>query len=275
MSEQADKLISILEPYGLTAEESMIYLELLENNTLSALQISRNLHLGRTKVYRLLDKLIAKELVVQKLKDSGLTFLANPPTQLDLLLTKQEGELLTLRANLPKIVKTLETQIQSGIQGSQTLYYRGVRGLSQVNWNLCRAQGEFLSYEADIADDYLPKQEAEDLRVRLVGQNIQIRSLTNFTHFDPFTNVKGLTDLWTVKHVGKDKFDIKADIFIYNNVFAVVNYLSKNDIFCVEIYNQNLADMQRQLFEQIWSGAKRFKLLDDHGTAELITNHKV
>ncbi len=269
MSEQTDKLLSILEPYGLTPDESRIYLDLLENNTLSALQISRNLHIGRTKVYRLLDKLILKELVVQKLKDTGLTFIANPPSQLELLLTKNEGKLATLRANLPKIIEKLENQTQSGMQGSQTLYYRGMRGLSQVNWNLCRAKGEFLSYEVGIAEAYLPRQEAEDLRARLVDKKIRIRSITNLTKFDSFTNIVGLSDLWTVKHVGKEVLDIKADIFIYNNVYAVVNYLSKKDIFCVEIYNQNLADMQRQLFEHLWSTAKRFKVLDDHGAAEL------
>lgn len=270
MSEQTDKLLSILEPYGLTAEESRIYLDLLENNTLSALQISRNLHIGRTKVYRLLDKLILKELVVQKLRDIGLTFIANPPSQLEMLLTKKEGELATLRTNLPKIIENLENQTQSGMQGSQTLYYRGLRGLSQVNWNLCRAKGEFLSYEVDNAEAYLPKQEAEDLRARIVDKKIRIRSITNLTKFDSFTNIVGLSDLWTVKHVGKGVLDIKADIFIYNNVYAVVNYLSKKDIFCVEIYNQNLADMQRQLFEQLWSNAKKFKFIDDHGAAELL-----
>lgn len=270
MSEQTDNLISILEPYGLTAEESAIYLELLENSSLTALQLSRNLHIGRTKVYRLLDKLISKQLIVQKLKDTGLTFLASPPSTLELLLTKKEGELASLRSNLPKIVTSLESQTQTGIQGSQTLYYRGLSGLSQVNWNLCRAKGEFLSYEVDNAEAYLPKQEAEDLRAKLVDKKIRIRSLTNLTKFDSFTNIEGLSDLWTVKHVGKGVLDIKADIFIYNNVYAVVNYLSKKDIFCVEIYNQNLADMQRQLFESLWLDAKKFKVLDTHGAASLL-----
>ena len=270
MSEQTDKLLSNLEPYGLSSEESKVYLELLENSTLSALQLSRNLHLGRTKVYRILDKLISKELVVQKLKDSGLTFIANSPSQLELLLTKKEGELATLRANLPKIVEQLETQSQSGMQGSQTLYYRGTKGLSQVNWNLARARGEFLSYEVDNAEAYLPKQEAESLRAKLVEKQIKIRTMTNITHFDQFTDVSGLTDFWTVKHIDKTALHIKTDIFIYNNVYAVVNYLSKKDIFCVEIYNQNLADMQRQLFEYLWSGANKFKILDSHGTARLV-----
>lgn len=65
MSEQTDSLILLLKPFGITSEEIKIYLNLLEENTLSALSISRNLHISRTKVYRLLDKLIEKQLVIQ------------------------------------------------------------------------------------------------------------------------------------------------------------------------------------------------------------------
>lgn len=270
MSEQTDKLLTILEPYGLTFEESKIYLDLLENGSLTALQISRNLHIGRTKVYRLLDKLIVKELVVQKIKDSGLTFVADPPSQLELLLTKREGELATLRANLPKVVESLESQTQTRMQGSQILYYRGQHGLSQVNWHLLRAKGEFLSYEVDNAEAYLPRQEAEDLRARIVDSQIKIRTISNITSWAPFTDIMGLTDLWQIHHVDQSVLTIKSDIFIYNNVYAVVNYLSKKDVFCVEIYNKQLADMQRQLFENLWTTTKSLKILDSHGTAQLL-----
>ena len=42
------------------------------------------------------------------------------------------------------------------------------------------------------------------------------------------------------------------------------------EVFCVEIYNQELADMQRQLFEYMWKQAKRFRVLNKEGEAELI-----
>lgn len=270
MSDQTDKYIKVLEPYGLTEDEAKVYLDLVENGALSALQISRNLHLGRTKVYRLLDKLITKELVLQKPRDSGLTFVADPPSQLELLLTKREGELKTLRANLPSIVSSLETHSQAGIQGSQVLYYRGARGLSQVNWHLLRAKSGFVSYEVDTAEAYLSKQESEDLRARLVEERITMRSFTNQRSIQPFTQIAGLTDLWQVKHLDPKVLKISADIFIYNNVYTVVNYLSPTDVFAVEIYNRELAYMQKQIFEQLWKTAQPLKILDSHGTAKLI-----
>lgn len=270
MSDQTDKYIKSLEAYGLTPDEAIIYLDLIENGALSALQISRNVSLGRTKVYRILDKLIEKELVLRKPRDSGLTFVADPPSQLELLLTKREGELKTLREMLPTLVSNLETHSRAGIEGSQVLYYRGARGHSQVNWHLTRAQHEFLSYEVDNAEAYLSKQESEDLRARLVQKNISIRSFTNLKSISSFTNVAGLMNLWQVKHLDPSLLKISADIFIYNNVYAIVNYLSPTDVFAAEIYNQQLADMQRSLFEHLWSSAKPLTFLDEHGTAKLL-----
>ncbi len=269
MSEQTDKLITLLEPYGLSSEESRIYLDLLENGTLSALQISRNVHIGRTKVYRLLDILIAKELVVQKFNDAGLTFVADPPAHLEFLLTKREGELATLRANLPTVIEGLERQTATGMKASQVLYYRGQRGLSQVNWHILRAKKEFLSYEVDNAEAYLSKREAEDLRARIVQGKIGIRTIMNIHHMPSFTDVVGLTDLWQLRYVDPKILSIKADIFIYNNVYAVVNYLAKGDVFCVEIYNEQLAGMQKAMFEDLWGRAKPFHIVNPHGEAVL------
>lgn len=269
MSEQSDKVINSLVAYGLTSDEAQVYLELLGNETLSALQISRNIHMGRTKVYRIIDKLINKELVVQKPSDLGLTFIADPPSQLDILLSKKEGEIKSLRTNLPNLIKNLDTHIQPGSKSSQVLFYRGEKGLSQVNWHLLRAKKEFLSYEVDNAEAYLTKQESEELRRKLVEKKISIRSLTNLTRFDAFTQVPGMINLWQAGHIDKETLNISADIFIYNNVYTVVNYLSKKDIFCVEIYNENLANMQRQLFEVLWESAKKFKMLNSFGSAQV------
>ncbi len=269
MSEQTDKLIRSLEPYGLSPDEAIIYLDLLENSTSSALSISRRIHIGRTKVYRLLDMLIAKELVIQKFNETGLTFVADSPSQLEFLLTKREGELSTLRTNLPRVIEGLERETQIGMKGSQVLYYRGQKGLSQVNWHLLRAKGEFLSYEVDNAEAYLPKQEAEVLRARIVQENIRIRTFTNLTYMPSFTAVSGIVNLWEIRHVDPTVLKISSDIFIYNNVYTVVNYLSKKDVFCVEIYNEQLATMQKAMFEDMWGRAKPLKILNEHGEAVL------
>jgi len=256
MSEQTDNLTTLLEPFGLTAEEAQVYLVLMEYGKLSALDISRKLHMGRTKVYRILDKLIGYELAINEYDEVGFKFVASPPEKLTLLIARQEGEVAALKQSLPEIQDKLTQLAGGGEPGSKVLYYRGMRGLSQVNWNLLETKGELLSYEVETADLYMPHEEAERLRLALVDQKIFIRSISNMTELKPFTAIKELMDYTQMRSIDPSVLTIKADVFIYNDVYALCHYLQDGDVFCVEMHNQELATMQKQLFENLWQQAR-------------------
>lgn len=257
MSEQTDNLIFLLKPYGLTSEESIIYLYLLESNTSSALKISRQIHLSRTKVYRLLDKLIQKQLVTQEYNQSGFKFKANHPSVLNQLITQKETEVSTLKQSLYQTVNLLEKQINLNHPQSQILYYQGQDGLSQVNWNLLNTKKEFLSYEVDTADAYLPHHEAEKLRQALIDKNITSRTLMNKKIPSNFSQISKLDIFQEIRFVSPKILTIKSDIFIYNDIFTICHYLDNKDIFCLEIKNQFLVDMQKQIFENLWSQTRK------------------
>jgi sugar-specific transcriptional regulator TrmB len=254
MSDQTDNLIFLLKPFGLTEEESKIYLNLLKNNSSTALSISRNINMGRTKVYRILDKLIEKQLVAQQFDGVGFKFKANHPSKLEFILDKKETELSSLRKSLPETLSTLESHINIDHPESQVLYYRGQEGLSQVNWNLLKADGEFLSYEVENANAYLPFTEAEKLRKELINKKIIVRTLTNKAKIDKFTQIDQEVDkLWQAHFISPKTLTIRADIFIYNDIFTICHYLENNDIFCLEIKNEYLVKMQKEIFENLWS----------------------
>jgi len=256
MSEQTDNLIFLLKPFGLTQEESLIYLNLLENSTSSALTISRKVNMARTKVYRILDRLIKKQLVVQECSHKGYKFKANHPSQLKFLLTQKETEISTLKQSLPQTINLLSNHINISNPTSEILYYQGKKGLSQVNWNLINAKKEFLSYEINAAEAYLPHPEAEKLRKQLIEKNIFSRTLMNHKKLIPFSQIKKVEIFQQIRFIPPKILQIKSDIFIYNNIITVCHYLDNHDIFCLEIKNQFLADMQKQIFELIWHQAK-------------------
>lgn len=268
MSEQADTLTSLLIPFGLTSEEARVYLVLLENGALSALQISRKLQMGRTKVYRILDTLIAFGLVDNQFDEVGFKFRAEPPEKLTLMVNKKKAEAEALHRTLPQVQTALLSRIGAVETGSKVLYYRGLKGLSQVNWNLLKAKGEFLSFEVATADAYLPPKEAEELRQELVDNQILCRNVYNKTHLEPFTQVGELVrKWWQVRYIDPKEFKIQVDVFIYNQVYAMCHYLGGGDVFCVEMYNEKLAAMQKQLFEYVWVRAKPMKVLNEQGEA--------
>ena len=267
---RTDNLIDLLTPYGLNDDEARVYLGLLENGVVTALQLSRQLHIGRTKVYRILDKLIAKELATTQFNEAGFKFSALEPAQLELMLTKREGELEVLRKNLPKVAEVLARRVGVQKPGSKVLYYQGKRGLSQVNWNVLEADGELLSYEVANADAYLPQAEAEKLRQALVEKKIMTRTITNRTKIEAFTQVTEMVQQWwQIRYVDPAVVEVNADVFLYNQVYAMCHYLDTHDVFCLEMHNKYLAAMQKQVFEVVWQQAKPLKVVSATGEAVL------
>jgi len=270
MSIQTDNLSSLLKPFGLEDEEIRIYLYLLEKSVATALNISRNLHIGRTKVYRLLDKLIDKQLVTQQCDSTGFKFIASNPSQLNILLMQKENQILALRESFPELLTNLKNRFGAAQLGSQILYYRGKNGLSQVNWNLLQAKNEFLSYEITNANAYLPRREAEKLRHRLVEKKIKTRTIINQKTIEAFTQVTEMVkSWWQIRYLPLSILRITADVFIYNDIYAVCHYLKDGDIFCFEMHNQELAQMQKELFENLWKQATKLKIINNQGKASV------
>lgn len=273
MSEKVDTTISLLTQFGVTEPEAKIYLEILSGRGDTALIISRNIKIARTKVYRLLDNLISCGLIITKIGERGSKFVAIEPGQLSLLLSDREHELEKLRQTLPLLQSQL-TEITNKPETSkapQVLYYHGIEGLKQVTYNSLKAKGELLSYELETMNSFLSHGWAEDFRKKFVANKIHIRTMVNSTKMAGWTDVTEMVKkYWEMRHVSPVGKPFQFEILIYNDVYSMYRYTGE-DIFCVEIHSAELADMQRQLFEIIWSNAKKFKVLDDHGSAELLS----
>lgn len=269
MSENIDTTISLLTQFGVSELEAKIYLAILSGRGDTALALSRSLRLARTKVYRLLDNLLDKQLVVTRVGERGMRFVATAPDQLELLLSDREHELAKLRASLPTLQSQLSSLSRQSPQ-SQVLYYHGQDGIKQVTYNSLRAKGELLTYELSTMDAFLDKEEAEQLRTRFVENKVKIRTLTNATKLAAWTNVSEMvTRYWEIRHLDPHGHPFQFEILIYNDVYCMYRYVG-DEIFCVEIHSPELADMQRLLFNYLWGVAHKFKVLDSHGTAKLL-----
>lgn len=270
MSEQTDTIGLQLTDFGLSPEEAKIYLHLGRKGTMSALQTSRELHVARTKVYRILDKLIAKQLVSIQLDDQGKKFVANSYEQLKLLVTKKEAEAARLREELPGTFKQLAEVWGKGERVSKVLYYTGPAGLEQVTWNSLRAKGVLRIYEVgESMTTFLDQKFAEKVREELVERGIRTLQLTNKRRIEPYTKVaKMVRELWEVRYVDPKKLNLQFECLIYNDVFCLYQF-SGEEQFCVEVYNEKLAAMQKQLFDFVWNEAERMKILSDEGEAEV------
>jgi len=269
MSDQTDTLTSLLTPYGLSVDESRVYLDLLSHSISSALTISRRIKTGRTKVYRILDSLIEKELVSQELDDLGYKFAAAHPQKLKSVVDNWQRKITSLTTDLPSVISTLEEHTGHSVAGSKVRYYSGKEGIRRVNFQMLRAKGELLSFEIETANAIMDSKDAEELRRRLVEEKITNKMLTNATHIQPFTKVSELVrSYWQVRHIPKDQLPITAESFIYNDIVVLYHYTG-SDAFALEIYNSQLANMQRGIFNYIWDRAKPMKVVSDSGESRL------
>jgi len=265
------EIIHNLQDYGLDEIEVKIYLFLLANASKTALQISRDLKLARTKVYRTLDKLLEKNLAVTELQSAGMRFLAESPTQLSLLLNQRATDLDKLKNSHSNLLSELETLAGHYQQaGSEVKYYTGMNGLRQVTLNSLAAKRQLLIFELNQDMSKLVDYDlAEDARREFAAKKTTIFQLTNLAKILPYTEVSALIEnYWKVRYLNPKDFKIEFEVLIYNDIYALYTY-DRGEAFCVEIHNPHLAKMQRQLFKFAWKQAKPMKILDGFGAAEL------
>ena len=141
---------------------------------------------------------------------------------------------------------------------NQILTYNGVEGLFEITQNSLQAKGELLTFESSYAslNDMFTKQQAEEIRREFISRNIKIRELTNQMYHELYTDIINFHEkVMDIRYISPSKLKIKVETLIYNDVVAI--YEPKEGGFCLEIYNEELANQQRQLFEFIWKQADR------------------
>jgi sugar-specific transcriptional regulator TrmB len=267
MSDQANTIIESLGQFGLSSEEAKTYVLLLESGPMGALQISRKLKIGRTKIYRITEKLHQKGLVNGKIDDQGLKFEALSYRQLEVLAKQKEVEALALKKSVPELFGQLANIADN--ERSRVIYYTGIEGLKQVTLNSLEAQDELRLFEIKDMSQFLNYGYAEEVRKEFVRRKVKIRELTNQTSYSGWTKVKGLVgDLWTCRYIDPKQLEMKFEMLVYNDVYALYSFKGE-DIFCVEVKSKQLAEMQKQIFDYLWLNAKPMKILDDEGASKV------
>ncbi|HCC84135.1 MAG TPA: hypothetical protein DEP87_00390 [Candidatus Pacebacteria bacterium] len=275
LSAQTDRfdpeILLKLAKYDLDTESAQIYLFLLENQSKSALEISRALKISRTKVYRILDKLVEKKFLVHEVQAAGLRFLAESPERLNVILHERALVLSQLQHQQGALIKELK-QLGGKYHSvqSEVRYYTGLDGLKQLTYNSLSAKKQLLIYELNQdMSKFVNYDFAENVRQELLEHQTTVFQLTNLTKILPHTEVTELIKkFWKVRHVSETEFQIKFEVLIYNHVYALYTY-DRGEAFGIEIHNPYLAEMQRQLFRFVWKRAQIMKVTDSRGGAEL------
>jgi DNA-binding MarR family transcriptional regulator len=222
--------------------------------TISAL--ARNAGVERTRIYRLLDKLTSTKLVETETQYKRIILHAAPIMNLQILLAEREQQLRSLQTELTELQKQLEAPARES-HTTRVQFYRGLEGNKQMFWNQTKAQGETLSilYETiqtrtnlTFFERWVRQCNESGLEFRGLISDHFLKDLQSW--YGKHSNER--LEYWESKYLPPTVFPITHSTIVYDNVVSYYNWRG-GETFGVEIYNQEIADMQRNVFEMLWT----------------------
>ncbi|KKT76077.1 MAG: hypothetical protein UW86_C0005G0021 [Microgenomates group bacterium GW2011_GWA1_Microgenomates_45_10] len=247
---------------GLSPEESAVYRALVNHGISSTLKLARTTTLPRTNVYRILENLkklgLVEEVVQEKKR---LTRIADP-SRLEFLISQQKEKTKALENLFPE-VKSLLTHQTSGQQPStEVLFYKGRRGIEQQIWNELMAKGEIVGYTLLAFEDIIGKKLAQKYREERMIRNIKAREI--LADDDKYLSSETLEYVqhsplfknYDFRYLPKGKLNVTHNLIIYDDIVSIYNW-HEGEVFGVEIHNQAVATMQKQIFDILWDIAQK------------------
>lgn len=240
---------------GLEAEIADIYLALHAHGPQTISDLSRNSRVERTRIYRLIDKLLESNLIEVESHHKRGIIKAAPITNLNILISKKEQELKGLQDELSLIEQILARNSLSS-PATRVQFYHGLEGTKQMLWNETNAKSSIdcILYEnmqnktnSAFFERWVRKCNEHQLRFRGIVSDPFLKSQEKW--YSKHQNER--LQHWEQRYVSKDIFPITHSLNLYDNVAAYYNWRD-GEIFGIEIYNKEIADTQRRFFEMLW-----------------------
>ncbi len=254
-------LLSFLKELGLTNEEGKIYEILVKKGAQTTLELSRATEINRTRVYRLLDKLKRHGLLEEIVEENKRLVKTAPLHQLDLLIKQQELKANLLRETFPNITSFISTSLETTQPGTRVIFHKGKEGIKQMIWNVLSAKKECVGYTFRRIEEVVGEKFSLQWREEFVKRGLRFRDVFSDEYLKSLKTGKETTKTewknnFKGRYIKRSILDINHQVDIYNNVTGIYNW-HEGEVFGVEIYNEKVASMQKQLFEIIWKMAKK------------------
>lgn len=240
---------------GLEREIADIYLALHANGPQSIAALARSSHVERTRIYRLIDKLLESNLIEVETHNKRGIIKAAPIANLHILITQREQELRSLQDELGLIEQVLARNSLSD-PATRVQFYKGPEGYKQMLWNETNAKSEVLSllYEnmqvktkAAFLERWMQKSNERNVHYRAIGGDAFMKSQKEW--YSQHDNER--LGHWDFRYAPASLFQIQQSCDVYDDVVAYYSW-KDGEIFGIEIYNKETAATQRQFFELLW-----------------------
>lgn len=228
----------LLQKFGLTENESKVYLALLEMGPSLAGQLSRKTGIHRRNIYDITERLIKKGLIGYIIKNNRKLFEAvNPEKFQDILKEKQNQ----LAENLP----FLRQLYKKTKQKQETNFYKGIEGLKTIFQDQLNSKEILILGASSSAFDILPfyfkwydkDRVKKKIKTRIISSD-KLKKI-------PLSEIRYLPQ----------KYANPLAINIYKDKVALI--LWKKPPLAIVIKQTEISDSYKKYFELMWKVARK------------------
>lgn len=260
LSEQRIK--DYLTTLGLSGDEAKIYLALIKYGNLTILEIARKTDLPRTTIYRKLENLKKRGVVDELIEENTTLIKAADPDKLNLLVKEKETISQILRSSFPDFASQILQLTKKQQPDTKVLFYRGKDGIAQMLWNVLRAKKEMCGYTCLPIETLVNEKFIENWTKEFVSRRLKGRDLYSDSYLKSRKEIPRAKNAdwstWKSRYIPSSLLNIEHQLDIYNDVVSIYNWY-EGEVFGVEIYNEKVARLQKQIFEILWKMGKSKK----------------
>lgn len=256
MTTESQQVRTYFEKLGLEPEVADLYLALHTYGPQTISELARRSKVERTRIYRLIDTLEESSLIEIETHYRRKILKAAPVTNLQILLSKKEEELYSLQNELQQVHHTLNRSSMSSPL-TRVQFYDGPDGLKQMFWNQTKSKTDNISILYENMQNKTNETFFARWAERCNQNGLTFRSIIS-DHFIETqknwyaTHTNERLENWQSRYAPPSLFSITHSMITYDNVVGYFNW-KNGEIFGIEIYNQEIADAQRQFFEMLWA----------------------
>lgn len=251
----------IFSAAGLTTKEAEIYELILSLGQAPASIIHKKTAHKRGLVYKLLDQLVEKKLIIKIEKAGRVTiFRVEHPNKINEQLEIQAQKVNYYKRSMEELMPQLVTNYNLAFNKPGVRFYEGEEGLRKVLADTLTAQETICT----LVDVEAVVKYMEQINTEYVKQRERFHKQKKMICVDsPFARKyleKYHVNVTDTKFVDHNLYPFSSIMQIYDNKIAYIS-LSADSITSMIITDKNIYQMNKVLFNFIWSHSKAFSEL--------------
>ncbi len=247
-----------IQKAGLTPSEAKAYIALLDMKSATPSKIVTAAKISPSKIYDILQRLIAKGLASFVIHGNKREYRAADPEQLLLYMKSKEKELDAQKHIISGILPSLQQRFRQSRESEGAEIFEGIHGIKSVfEKSLCETEkGDavyLLGYPklaSTIFDTY-----NRDYHARRAKLGIKMKALFNKEAW--FAKEREPRKRIQNKYL-PENIITPAFLIIFNNVVGNI-IVTENQKTCIVIQNKEVAESYKKYFEMLWKNGIRCK----------------